>query len=75
MDQLDLFGEQRAAQFPSEHPLVILRWIEVGTDGLGGKVEAHWPEFQMTSWFRNWREALPIVLHELNAHVQVRVRP
>lgn len=75
-DQLDFaFAEQKAAKFPNEHPLVILRWIEVGNDGQGGKVEAWWPEFEMVTWFRTWTEALPIVLHETNAHVQVKVRP
>ena len=73
--------EQPAFEFPERKaqtvasPVVVMRWIEVGTDGLGGKVEAHWPDFGMTTWFRNWREALPIVLHDLNDHVDVRVRP
>ena len=70
-DQLDFeFGEQRAARQSSTHPLVIFRWLSEL-----GKLEAHWPEFQTTSWFRNWREALPIVLHPTNDHVRVKVRP
>ena len=59
--------EQRAIEVDA--PLVILRW----NDELG-KVVADWPGLQMTTWFRNWREALPIVLHPLNDHVRVRVR-
>jgi hypothetical protein len=70
-EQLPLdFPERKAATV--ERALVVLRWIDLG-DGQG-KVEAHWPFFQMTTWFRNWREALPLVLHELNGHVDVRVR-
>ena len=68
--------EQSAFEFPERkartvaRPVVVMRWLPDL-----GKVEAHWPDFGMTTWFRNWREALPIVLHELNGHVRVRVRP
>ena len=63
------FAERRAARFPSTHPEVIFRWLEDL-----GKLEAYWPEYDMTTWFRNWREALPVVLCEQNAHVRPKVR-
>ena len=70
-DQLPFDYPERRAR-DCESPLVVLRFLD---DGYLGKVEAHWVDFGMTSWFRSWAEALPIVLHELNGHVQVRVRP
>ena len=49
---------------------VVMRWrAEIN------KVEAWWPDFQLTSWFDSWPEALRYVLHPLNKHVRVRVRP
>ena len=71
--------EQGAFEFPERRArdLPDTVWCVMGWKNLGDgdwKIEAHWPIFNQTTWFRNWREALDAVLHELNTNVRVKVR-
>lgn len=52
-----------------EHPLVVLRALS------DGQVESHWPDFDLVARFRDWALALDVVLHPLNEHAQIRIRP
>ena len=66
-DQLGLkFPIDRRAM--PDHPIVVLRWRD-------GGVAATWSDFGLSAWFRSWPAALEAVLHPLNNHVRVKVRP
>jgi hypothetical protein len=70
--ELDFGYEPPPRRQHPEHPICIMRWnaeLEM--------VETEWPEFErlITARFKDWHVALSCVLHPLNSHIQLRVRP
>lgn len=56
-----------------EYASCVMRWVQHHGRGM---VEAFWPDYKLTSWFRDWKVALDYVLHPLNMnHVRLKVRP